>query len=384
MSDFSIDVDQLLAPISEEQPTGVELSVSDPDSPLIRIKDVYDEARKLIKEEQDKEISGGIDAFGQPWRTIPEPDWDTIIELGTETLASTSKDFRIASWLTEALLRTNYVDGLRQGLDLCMGLCERYWADIHPPANEDDGHGVTVGAFAGLVTDANYSAIQLTPVVCGTKPNERSERRYSALDYSRAKDLETLTDPAERERRLENGQIEMGEFQAVAAVTPPEFHQQNLAALDACIARLNELGEFFRDNCQDDEYGEATAPGVSGFREQLEAVRRLVHELSGGATVGDDGPAEDEQPLAGGAGSAGVINANKEMTREQAFQTIEKIAQFFERTEPHTPVYFALRQVVRWGRMPLPELLAELIDDGGVMESLRRQIGLPPEQIADE
>ena len=369
-----IDIERILAPINDEQPTGEYLSLSDFGGPLMQVKDAYDEARKLIKEEQDRELSGGIDSQGQPWRTIPAPNWDTIIDVGTTTLENKSKDFRIAAWLTEALLRKHALVGLRDGLDVCWGLCERFWTDIRPQPNEDDGHSATVGAFAGLVTDASYNAVLATPVVFGTKPNERNERRYTALDYARAKDLETLADADERQRRLDLGQIEMTEFRSIAALTPPEFHAENLAVVEDCIAKLNDIGDFLRDNCQDDEYGEPTSPGVSGFREQLEYVRRLIQELLGNEEPDQEAEETGEEPEGAPGGSA-----KKEMTREQAFQAIEKIAQFFERTEPHTPIYFALRQAIRWGRMPFPELLAELIDDRNTMEALRRLVGLPAE-----
>jgi type VI secretion system protein ImpA len=69
----------------------------------------------------------------------------------------------------------------------------------------------------------------------------------------------------------------------------------------------------------------------------------------------------------------------QEMTREAAFRAIEDIARYFERTEPQSPVHYALRNVVRWGRMPLPQLLAELIEDRNSMDSIRKLIGLPNE-----
>lgn len=369
-----IDVEQLLAPISEEQPSGVELSLGDFDGPLLKVKDAWDEARKLIKEEQDRDERGGIDSMGEPWRTIPPADWDIIIDLGAQTLQQQSKDFRIASWLTEAILRKHHLVGLRDGLELCRGMCERYWDTIRPAPNSDDGHGVTVGAFAGLVSDATFGALLETPIVVGQKPNEREERQYSALDFQRAKDLETISDTGERERLLELGHVEMHEFQAIAALTPPEFHQRNLATIDQCLDTLSEIGGFLREHCQPDEYDQPTEPGVSSFREQLESIRRLIAELGGGgAESEEEEQADDQTPVEGG------VSPKQEMTRESAFQTVERVAQFFERTEPHTPVHYALRQAIRWGKMPLPELLSELIADGGVMESLRKQIGLPQE-----
>lgn len=373
--DPTIDIPALLAPISEELPTGEPLSLSDFDGPLMKIKDAWDEARKLVKEVQEKERFGGIDSHGEPWRSIPAPDWQSVIDDGTTILVNKTKDLRVASWLSEALLRDHHISGLRDGLTLCKGLCDQYWDTLHPEPNEEDGHGVALSAFAALMSDMTFNAVFETPLVKGQKSNEREERSYSAQDYLNAKELETA-DPTERERRIEEGEIEMVDFTAIQDLTPPEFHSQNLETIDQCISILGELDEFFRSNCKDDEYGEPTSPGVSSFREQLDSLRRIVTELAGDAAETEDVDDESESEDGGSGGTP----QKKAMTRESAFKTIETVAQFFEKTEPHTPVHFALRQVVRWGRMPLHELLAELIDDGSVMGSLRRQIGLPPEE----
>ncbi len=52
------------------------------------------------------------------------------------------------------------------------------------------------------------------------------------------------------------------------------------------------------------------------------------------------------------------------------------VADFFKQTEPHSPVSYALRQAVRWGRMPLPEFLTEVIPDENVRAELFRRVGL--------
>lgn len=52
------------------------------------------------------------------------------------------------------------------------------------------------------------------------------------------------------------------------------------------------------------------------------------------------------------------------LSREAAFEQLLRVADYFRRSEPQSIVGFALEQVVRWGRMPLPELLAEFVPDG--------------------
>lgn len=377
-----LDIQQLLAPVSDEQPTGMQLTVDE----YQKIKDPFDNARKLVKEKQDRDIAGGVDSSGSPWRMIPTPDWNVVISLGEEILRDQSKDFRVASMLTEALLRKHHLFGLRDGLELCLGLCERYWDTIHPAANEEDGHGMTVAAFNSLVMvpeqakriDIDSSAILSAPVVRGVKPGERNEQACSTLDYLRAKELDQLTNQDERGRRQALGHFTLAEFRVIAAATSPEFLADNLQAVEDSLRMCGKLGDFFREHCQPDEYGEQTAPGMHDFCEQLDIVRRLLKEFVVGDSGEQDAPANDadDNPLASTTASVATPRV-QEMTRETALQTVEKVAQFFERTEPHSPVSFALRQVVRWGRTPFPELMAELINDESVMYQLRKQIGLP-------
>jgi type VI secretion system protein ImpA len=70
-------------------------------------------------------------------------------------------------------------------------------------------------------------------------------------------------------------------------------------------------------------------------------------------------------------GSLGNLNR-----REDAFRVLEQVADFFRRTEPHSPVSYCVQQAVRWGRMPLNELLTELISDDNVRKDMFRWTGI--------
>jgi predicted component of type VI protein secretion system len=50
-------------------------------------------------------------------------------------------------------------------------------------------------------------------------------------------------------------------------------------------------------------------------------------------------------------------------SREEAYRVLETVASFLERTEPHSPVPLLVRRAIGWGRMPLPQLLGELMQD---------------------
>jgi type VI secretion system protein ImpA len=71
------------------------------------------------------------------------------------------------------------------------------------------------------------------------------------------------------------------------------------------------------------------------------------------------------------------VNVSGTITsREQAFEQLLAIAQFFKETEPQSPLIFAIEQVVRWGRTPLPNLLMELIPDDSVRKNLFTLVGI--------
>ena len=76
-----------------------------------------------------------------------------------------------------------------------------------------------------------------------------------------------------------------------------------------------------------------------------------------------------------------AARAGRIQSREDAFRSLLQVAEFFKRTEPHSPISYALEQAVRWGRMPLPDLLAELIPEEAARLQLFKLVGIsPPEK----
>ena len=55
--------------------------------------------------------------------------------------------------------------------------------------------------------------------------------------------------------------------------------------------------------------------------------------------------------------------APKVLTREQAFIQLKLLADFFARTEPHSPVSFQIERAIRWGHTSLSEMMTELLGD---------------------
>src|SRR5580704_6546680 len=97
-----LDFDVLLAPLGDSEPAGSS--------------SVYFEMRSQLEDLRREVNPEDFDA-NDPTRPTESKraDWSRIEELTRETLATTSKDLRIAGYLIEALVKRYGFSGLRDG-----------------------------------------------------------------------------------------------------------------------------------------------------------------------------------------------------------------------------------------------------------------------------
>jgi type VI secretion system protein ImpA len=60
---------------------------------------------------------------------------------------------------------------------------------------------------------------------------------------------------------------------------------------------------------------------------------------------------------------------------------LEQVADFFAKTEPHSFLAYTLNDAARRGRMSLPELLAEVLQDEGARHGMLTALGIRPTSI---
>ena len=75
--------------------------------------------------------------------------------------------------------------------------------------------------------------------------------------------------------------------------------------------------------------------------------------------------------------SAPISIAQQAYSREQALEDLNKIAVFFKKTEPHSPIPYLIARAIRWGNMSFSELLGELIKkDSPVLAEISKLTGV--------
>jgi type VI secretion system protein ImpA len=363
-----IELEPLLSPIAGDKPTGADLRAdSSPTSDYFKLKDARFAARA-----KEREIDGDPSlASGEL------PEWRMILDLAPKLLATQTKDLEIAAWMLEALLRRHGFPGLRDGFRLLRGLAEKYWDGLYPLPDED-GLAAKVAPLRALNGEGGdgtlIQPIRKVPVTDGG-----DEGRFASWQYERAVKMVGVTGGEASEWHADAGTVTLDQIKASQKATKPKFFIDLVDDIAACQAEFAALTKIFDEACGSD------SPPTSTIRRTLEAVEMIARDLGADALAaaqaaagaGGAAPSQGDGGAKGGQGLAsGAVG-----TREEAFATLARVAEYFRRSEPHSPISYTLDELVRRGRMSLPELLNELITDSSQRRSFFVVAGMrPPEE----
>ncbi len=362
-SEPTIDLDALAAPISADQPAGSYLKESDFER-LQQAKDLradavaaerklrelamYDEADLLMIPEQD--------------RHVETPNWRIVRDACLDILANHSKDLWVAAWLIEANTRLEGFAGLRDGFHLVAELVERYWSDIHPPADEDEGYLGTVSQLTSL-NGSDSDGTLILPIYESPLIPGNWQLCYSS--YRQA-------------TKGSGGDVTEAQFYTAARATDVDKLRAHHEDLQAAINAFKSMNELLEQRCGVLD-GVPVAPPSSQILKTLHDCQEVFALITKDILVveRDDDQATDPDSSGLIAGSVGGDPVQTQVkNREDAFRLLLRASEFFLKTEPHSPVSYMLQQAVRFGRMQLPDLLKELITDDDVLARFAERTGI--------
>jgi type VI secretion system protein ImpA len=339
-----MDLDQLLAPIAADSPCGEDLE--------------YDAAFG----EMERAAAGKAEQqIGEHVVEAEEPDWRDVKKKTLELLKRT-KDLRVATYLTQALLRTEQFAGLRDGLALLSGLVERYWDSVHPQLDPDDDNDPTLRINTIMtLCDANSTLhqIRLTPLVAS-----RSAGIFSLRDV----------------------QIAAGEYPAPSDEKPPDPQTIDAAFQDVDLTELQGIHQTLSESVAHvagmealitDYVGVSNAPSLDPLRKLLIACEQIVQRhlerrgvgLEAEATDGEQASGEQADGASGtGNGSGAGVAAGPRLTgeihtREDVIRALDKICEYYERHEPSSPLPLLIRRAKRLASKSFLEIIRDLAPD---------------------
>jgi type VI secretion system protein ImpA len=356
-----VDLELLLQPISEENPSGESL----------RYSGVYDEIVEARR--ADDNLSLG------EWQTeLKVADYRKVIDLAVPALSTRSKDLQISAWLLESLVKQYGFVGLRDGIKLAAGLQDKYWETLYPEIDEGDMEG-RANAISWIETNVAL-AVKDVPITGGD--------RYSFTDFEDSKtfdipeNIDTL--PSGDQERYQELKTRAERERRVTA----DLWRKNLMhtrradceeinfAIDECWAELKNL-----ETVIEAKFDRNQMPGLTGLKKVLETVHGQAKKILDEKRIEepDEVEASDEETVEVGedgvvvAKAGGVAGAIQ--SRRDALKRLGDIADFFQKTEPHSPVSYLVQRAVKWGNMPLENWLQDVIKDESILAQLRQTLG---------
>jgi type VI secretion system protein ImpA len=376
-SPLTLDFDALLAPIDGDNPAGES----------VRYAGTYDAIQEARREDDDLDR-------GDWERTTKVADWAGVIATATETLATRSKDLQIAVWLVEALIKRHGFAGLRDGLRLLWELQERFWDSLYPEIEDDDLE--FRAAPLEWLNEKIAVPIRQVPVTQGL-----NGERYSWFDREESRVTDNLGRRNEEamQAAIASGKRTGEQFDKAAESTPLDYYQTIFEDLTQGREAYDKL-----DQLLDDRYGRA-APSCMNIKQALQDCHAMVEDMvkkrggfatkslpseAEGEPAGERDLAESSQdgaepavavappaPSVNDAGAplaAGLTLEPKD--RADALRRLAAVADFFRRTEPHSPVAYLVQRAVHWAELPLEEWLKYVIHDDTTLANVRETLGL--------
>lgn len=363
-----LNLDTLLAPISDDSPTGVDIRQdSSPTSKYQQIK----LARSAARAAERKSIHDGDSSES-------DEHWRKISSLAPEILSNQSKDLEIVSWLTEAMVRRNGFQGLRDSFKLIHGLIESFWDNLYPMPDED-GMDTRTSPLSGLNGEGAdgvlLAPIRKVPITEGHQPGP-----FSLWQYQQASDAQRAASDSVRESKIEKLGFSLDTIEKAVSESSDEFFIDQLDDISETIDLCKKVSALLDQHC-----GAENAPSMRSIIEVLEECRSAVSHLGKHklpvASVSE--PAAETQAVSTGQTTPKPANQGVSFgavnSREEAFKQLLEISKFFRKTEPHSPVSYVLEKAVKWGNMPLNELIIELIPDSSSRERFSELTGVKSE-----
>ncbi len=341
--------EDILTPIPGDNPSGSNL----------RHAPIYDQVKEARRNE---------DATPQgDWeREIKTADYQTVVKLAQDALATQSKDLQLAVWLAEALVYQEGVPGLSAGISLLQGLIESFWDSVYPELDEGDAeYRATPLEWFGNYFDPSKGSSP--PFAIRRIPITRSGLDWFQYKTSRSvpSDADAQGNESKAEARktaVDEGKLTPEEFDNAFRDTPKAFYRQ----LESDFKTASENLETLDSVCKD-KFGDV-APGFRELRRALEEVSTSVRILLTEKLKLDPDPvAPSETPVEGvegaeAAGADGVlgdgteisgdISGNLELrTRQDALRLLIASARFLRRSDPSDSVPYLMVRALRWGEL---------------------------------
>jgi type VI secretion system protein ImpA len=336
-----LNLEKLLAPVSPDRPCGEDLAFSSEIDAIVR-----------ARQADDPSLEQGA------WVTdLKEADWKFVAKQCGQLIEKRSKDLQLAVWLAEAEARTGGLRGLADSLILVAALCDRYWDGMYPLADED-GHERRIGNLA-------WMASRIAPLLREVPLTEGQggQPGHALRDFDVA--------------RMHGGE-ELAKLETAKARSAPAFYEALLRDCEHCAGALERI-----EHSVDERLG-VDGPSFTAAKSGLQSLVLFVKPMLKEGEAGAPGRQTAERPAPSTTSSAASSAPSMDkaggpmQSRAQALAQLREVAEFFRRTEPHSPVAYLAEKAAHWGEQPLHVWLRSVVKDDASFAHIEEMLGVAP------
>jgi len=300
---------------------------TDFDSIYFQAKSLRNDTRRLEREALLDETSNS---------NIVRNNWQALHDQANDILENHSIDVEACSWLVEAELRLNGIDGFITAWERVHKLIESQWPNVFPSPSDSE----TPHPFESLSS---------------LNGEERDGTLIPAL-----KNL-PISDP-ENEPVVLFWQYQDKQNDPAINLTQTAFYQTQLKKIEIAKTTFENLIKLLK------RLDEKNAPSSQNIIKALQDYQQVLQDI-----LQRRGPQKIPTTEKMKAHS---ISKTDLTSRQLALQKIIEIADYFETHEPHSPLSALLKRCARWGELSLNELLSEMIRDQNARQTVCNLIGI--------
>ena len=309
-------------------------------------------------------------------------NWGRLSTSVIKVLSEQSKDILIFGWLLAAQIYLDHTfSGAAFVAKALAWLVDERWANIKPSSNGDEIENTKQNlklASLWLGSDPQscilYNPLCLCPLV-----EDITYMKYLSMerdgDISKIQSLFSSMDNQQRiliKKRIDNLYTLKLALRHFVDSVGKRALEASLSSAD--LARPYELVEKFT-NVQ------TSLAGYEPENNIFEKEAAISDDegdtvFSGDKATGENVTCQGEQIVTNNCDKTMSVTG-VEISRDQAFGELRKLAAFFKKTEPHSPVSYLIEKSIRWGYTPLPELYKEIMMvEGEKIDDLFKLIGV--------
>ena len=361
-SSITLDIESLLLPISEENPSGTDVRYTR-----------YDVIKEARREDEDLPLGDW-----QPKGPPKMADWGKVIELAKTVLSTESKDLQVAAWLLEGLVKQNGFAGLRDGLKLIRELHTRFWESVYPVV--EDGDMEFRAAPVEWLNEKEKPPFFPITVMKIPILHSHDGVHYSLFHWEESRTVENLgrQDPKAKEEAIAEGKVTKEQVDKAEAATPLTHCVTLLEDVSQCWDEAQALDQVIKEKYGEENLDRPSLENLKGIIENCRGFLDDTVQKKGGAGMANlenVGAQTETGAVAPGLTVQGSGGINP-VDRIDALRRLAAVAEFFKKTEPHSPVAYLVQRAAKWGEMPLEEWLNEVIKSQDVLGSVRETLGL--------